>query len=205
MGIHWKVESSLHLRWASFVSFRPRRVASTSLPNPNPNGTQGSHWTCMCFKLAFQPAQHRRGRGRLSPKESKGFIHSLCLKSSSHSVTQAMGPTWLQFEKMPHPIWWFHLSDWRALRRSGVLSQNRPAVGRRDASAVTWNKSNRRLHLQLAGVDSDSRGLQARPRAQGAALIPCRAASYSLKWEDWVFEFLPAGTMIIYSYQLFIS
>lgn len=170
MGTNWKVKSSLHLRWASYINFRPGWVTSTNLQSPHPNGTQGGHWTHSCFELDFQPAQHRMGKGRLSSQGCKGCIHSSCLESSSHTLTQGTGPTWLQFEKTPHPIWWFRLSDWRALRRSGVLSQNRPAVGKRGASAVTWNKSTWWLHLQWAGVDLDSRGLQAHPRDLGSPL-----------------------------------
>lgn len=82
----------------------------------------------------------------------------------THSVTQTMGPTWLQFEKTLRPIWWFHLFDWRALHRSEVLSQNRPAVGRRNATAVTGNKGNRWLNLQFARVDLDPRGLHVNSR-----------------------------------------
>ena len=171
MGTRWKV-SSLHLRRASHISFRPGWVTSTNLRSPHPNGTQGGHWTHLCFELDFHPAQRRRGKGRLSSQGSKGLLQSSRFESSSHTLTPATNPTWLQFEKTPHPIWWFRLSDWRALRRSAVLSQNRPAVGKRGASAVTWNKSTWWLHLQWAGVDFKLRGPIGPPQGPGHTTHP---------------------------------
>lgn len=117
--------------------------------------------------------QHSAGEGKAGYlfRDPKAFSipHAL---NQAHSLTQATNPTWLQFEKTPHPIWWFRLSDWRALRRSGVLSQNRPAVGKRGASAVTWNKSTWWLHLQWAGVDFKLRGPTGPPQGPGHTTHP---------------------------------
>lgn len=94
--------------------------------------TQEIHWNL----LSFIPTCHGMGT---SGQESKVLIHSCFqeqakqpgLQPRSHPGSQSMGPTWLPFGMMLHPIGWFHLSDWRGPHRCEVLSQSHPTMRRR--------------------------------------------------------------------------